>query len=160
MANKRQPPSPDLAVLLVGASRVVADRLGEAVERAGIADMRSSYGFVIRVLAERDRTLTELADLLAVGKPAAIKVVDEMEARGFLARHPAPDDRRVKLLRLTAKGRAVRRAALAASRRLERELRKACGDDDTDALRRGLLALLEAHGALEDAGAGRSRAVW
>src|SRR3954467_15245302 len=141
---------PDLAILLVGASRVVADRLGEAVEKAGIADMRSSYGFVIRALAERERTLTELADLLAVSKQAAIKVVDEMEARGFLARHPAPGDRRVKFLRLTPKGQDVRRAALAASRRLERDLRKECGDADVDALRRTLLTFLEEHHALDD----------
>jgi DNA-binding MarR family transcriptional regulator len=149
---------PDIAILLVGASRVVADRLGEAVERAGIADMRSAYGFVIRALAERERTLTELAELLAVSKQAAIKVVDEMEARGFLARHPDPADRRVKLLRLTAKGEDVRRAALAASRKMERDLRKRCGDEDVDALRRALLALLG--DAAADATAGRARAVW
>jgi DNA-binding MarR family transcriptional regulator len=149
-----------LAILLVGASRVVADRLGEAVEGAGVADMRSSYGFVIRALAERDRTLTELAELLAVSKQAAIKVVDEMEARGFLARHPAPGDRRVKLLRLTPKGRSVREAALAASGQLEDELRDRCGDADVDALRRALVAFLGAHDALDDASAGRARAVW
>jgi DNA-binding MarR family transcriptional regulator len=113
---------------------------------------------VIRVLAERERTLTELAELLDVSKQAAIKVVDEMEARGFLARHPDPGDRRVKLLRLTPKGRGVRRAALAESRRMERELRES--SDDVDALRRALLAFLDAHGALEDAVAGRARAVW
>jgi DNA-binding MarR family transcriptional regulator len=158
MANNLS--SPDLAILLVGASRVVADRLGEAVEQAGIADMRSAYGFVIRALAERERTLTELADMLAVSKQAAIKVVDEMEARGFLARHPSPGDRRVKLLRLTPKGEDVRRAALAASRGLERDLRRSCGDADVDALRRALLALLEAHDVAGDATAGRARAVW
>jgi DNA-binding MarR family transcriptional regulator len=151
---------PDLAVLVVGAARVVADRLGGAVELAGIEDMRTPFGFVIRALADRDRTLTELADLLGVTKQAAIKVVDEMEARRFLSRHPDRDDRRVKVLRLTDKGRKVRHTALAASRAMERELREEIGDAAVDGLRHGLDALLARHGALEDALAGRSRAPW
>lgn len=155
MANE-----PDLAILVVGAARVVADRLGEAVGAAGIDDMRTPYGYVIRALADRDRTLTELAELLAVSKQAAIKVVDEMEARGFLDRVAHPGDRRVKLLRLTAKGRAVRETALTASRNLEAHLRAAAGDADVDALIRALLTLLHTHDAAEPATAGRSRALW
>jgi DNA-binding MarR family transcriptional regulator len=151
---------PDLAILVVGAARVVADRLNEAVEDAGIDDMRTPFGFVIRALADRDRTLTEVADLLGVSKQAAIKVVDEMEARGFLERHPDRDDRRVKVLRLTDKGRKVRGTALTASRAMERELREQLGDAEVDGLRHGLDALLARHGALEDAHAGRSRALW
>jgi DNA-binding MarR family transcriptional regulator len=122
--------------------------------------MRTPFGYVIRALTGRDRTLTELAGLLGVSKQAAIKVVDEMEARGFLSRHPDPDDRRVKVLRLTEKGRTVRGAALAASREMERELRRELGDGAVDELRRGLDALLARHSALEDARAGRSRAPW
>jgi DNA-binding MarR family transcriptional regulator len=151
---------PDLAILVVGAARVVADQLGEAVEAAGIDGMRAPYGFVVRALADRDRTLTELAELLAVSKQAAIKVVDEMAARGFLDRVPHPSDRRVKLLRLTGKGRAVRDTALAASRELEAGLRRTAGDGDVDALLRALLAFLDRHGAGETAAAGRSRALW
>lgn len=150
----------DLAIVLVGAARVVADQLGEAVERSGIDDMRARFGYVIRALAEQDRTLTDLADLLDVSKQAAIKVVDEMEARGFIVREADPSDRRQKVLRLTDKGRTVRQAALAASRRLERELRANVGDADVDALRRALLAFLDSHGVLADAAAGRARALW
>jgi DNA-binding MarR family transcriptional regulator len=153
-------PTPDFAILIVGAARVVADRLNQAIERSGVEDMRTPFGYVIRALADRDRTLTELADLLGVSKQAAIKVVDEMEARGFLARHPDPDDRRVKVLRLTEKGRNVRRTALAASHALERELRREVGDTTVDELRVGLDALLSFHSALDDARAGRSRAPW
>src|SRR5262245_21257206 len=126
MANDM--PEADLAILVVGAARVVADRLGAAVERAGVTDMRAPFGYVIRALGAQDRTLTEVAALLAVTKQSAIKVVDEMERRGFLTRAPHPTDRRVKVLRLTEKGRVVRRAALAASREMERELRRELGD--------------------------------
>ncbi|HST66569.1 MAG TPA: MarR family transcriptional regulator [Mycobacteriales bacterium] len=148
---------PDLAILVVGAARVVADRLGAAVVAAGIDDMSTRFGFVVRALADRDRTLTELAELLAVSKQAAIKVVDEMEARGFLDRVAHPGDRRVKLLRLTAKGRAVRAAALAASHDLEAQLRETAGDGEVDAFLRTLHAFLATHDATPTT---HSRALW
>jgi DNA-binding MarR family transcriptional regulator len=157
MENKLDP---DLAIMIVGAARVIADHLGDAVARAGIEDMRPAFGYVIRALAERDRTLTELAELLGVSKQAAIKVVDEMEIRGFLTRVPHDTDRRVKVLRLTGKAHAVRRTALAASRKLERDLRRHLGDADVDAMRRALLELLGTHDGLDAVLAGRSRAVW
>jgi DNA-binding MarR family transcriptional regulator len=151
---------PDFAIVVTGVARVVADRLGAAVERAGIQDMRASFGYVIRALAERERTLTELADLLSVTKQAAIKVVDEMEERDFIERVPDASDRRAKVIRLTPKARRVRRAALAESRKIERELTAELGASDVRAMRRTLLHLLERSGTLADAAAGRSRAVW
>jgi DNA-binding MarR family transcriptional regulator len=147
--------SPDFALLVVGAARPVAERLNRAVERAGVDDMRSPYGFVIRALAAAPLGLTELADRLGVTKQAAIKVVDEMQARGFLVRRPNPADRRAKVLALTEKGEAVRAAALAESRRMERELREDLGDADVEALRRVLLRFGERNG--EGAGA---RPLW
>jgi DNA-binding MarR family transcriptional regulator len=121
------------------------------VERAGIEGMRAPFGFVIRALAEEPLELTALAERLGVTKQAAIKVVDEMEARGFLVREPHPTDRRAKRLTLTRRGRAVRKAALAESRRMEAELRAALGDSDVDAFRR----------VLSEFGAGaRARPVW
>src|SRR5262249_8884562 len=91
---------PDFALLVVAASRPVAERLNAAVARAGVEDMRAPYGFVIRAIAAEPLGLTELADRLGVTKQAAIKVVDEMEARGFLERRPNPVDRRAKVLAL------------------------------------------------------------
>jgi DNA-binding MarR family transcriptional regulator len=157
MANENHA---DLAIIIMGAARVIADQLGDAIARAGIDDMRAPFGFVIRALADRDRTLTELAEMLGVSKQAAIKVVDEMELRGFVTREPHPTDRRIKVLRLTDKARVVRRTALRASRKLERDLRRSLGDPDVDAMRRALLELLAAHDSLDTALAGRSRAVW
>jgi DNA-binding MarR family transcriptional regulator len=131
---------PDFAILVVGATREVADRLNAAVAAAGIPDMRAPFGFVIRALADSPLELTALAERLGVTKQAAIKVVDEMEARGFLTREPHPADRRAKLLTLTDRGQAIRTAALAESHRMEAELRAAVGDADVDAFRRVLAA--------------------
>jgi DNA-binding MarR family transcriptional regulator len=149
-------PEPDFAILVVGATRHVAERLNAAVAQAGIDGMRSPYGYVIRALAAAPLGLTELAERLGVTKQAAIKVVDEMQARGFVTRQPHPGDRRAKVLVLTGKGAAVRAAALEESRRMEAELRAELGDADVDALRRVLLRFAERHGGAD----GLARPVW
>jgi DNA-binding MarR family transcriptional regulator len=149
-----------MAILLVAASRAVADALQDAMGRAGIEEMRSAFGYVLRARGEDGATLTDLAERLAVTKQAAIKVVDEMERRGLLERVAHPEDRRAKVLRATDRGRKVRATALAASRRMERDLRRAAGDADVDALRRALGAFLDQHGGLDEAMAGRARPVW
>jgi DNA-binding MarR family transcriptional regulator len=151
---------PDFALLVVGSTRAVADRLQEAVAQAGYPDVRPSFGFVIRALGEGSLTLTQLADRLGVTKQAAIKVVDEMEARGFVARRLGQVDRRSKAIRLTERGHGVRRAALAASHRMEAELRRDIGAADVDAMRRVLLGFAERNGGLDDLNAGRGRPVW
>jgi DNA-binding MarR family transcriptional regulator len=130
--------SQDFALLVVGASRPIAERLNAAVAAAGIPDMRAPYGFVIRALHGAPLGLTELAERFGVTKQAAIKIVDEMEARGFLTREPHPADRRAKVLALTDKGERVRAAALRESERMEAELRAELGDADVDAFRRVL----------------------
>jgi DNA-binding MarR family transcriptional regulator len=151
---------PDFAILVVGSTRALADRLQQAVAQAGYPDMRPSFGFVIRALGEASLTLTQLAERLGVTKQAAIKVVDEMEARGFVERRLGQVDRRSKALRLTERGHGVRRAALAASHRMEDELRRDVGDRDVDAMRRVLVRFVEQNGGLDDLNAGRGGPVW
>ena len=160
MIRQREPSDPDFAILVVAATRAVADRLQAAMTAAGHTQMRPPFGFVIRALAEAGLTLTELAERLGVTKQAAIKVVDEMEAQGFVERRPAPGDRRSKIIGLTERGRDVRRTALATSHRMEDELRAGLGDADVDAARRVLLRFVEASGGLGDVHAGRARPVW
>jgi DNA-binding MarR family transcriptional regulator len=130
------------------------------VAQAGHPDVRPSFGFVIRALGEASLTLTRLAERLGVTKQAAIKVVDEMEAGGFVERRLGQADRRSKAIRLTERGHGVRRAALAAGHRMEDELRHDVGDRDVDALRRVVLRFAARNGGLDDLNAGRGRPVW
>lgn len=160
MINQSEQYSDDLAILLTGATRVVTDRLGAAVERSGVSDMRPSFGFVLRALAERERSPSELAVLLGVSKQRVTKVVDEMEERGFVQRSPDRTDRRRMLIELTAKSQRVRKAALAESHLIEQELRAEVGDTAADAMRRCLHAMLDGAGQSDAALAGRSRALW
>ena len=150
---------PDLAIILVAANRCLGDRLTDAVRKTGARDARTAFGFVIRAVDAEEPTVTRLAELLGVSRQAASKLADEMVHRGYLLRAADPDDRRRTRLRLSAKGRRVRKRAAAESAAIEAELRATVGDRAVDGLRRSLLAFVEREGALEEVSALRSRAV-
>jgi DNA-binding MarR family transcriptional regulator len=151
--------TPDLAIILVAANRCLNDRLITAVRETGARDARPAFGFVIRAVDAEEPTVSRLAELLGVSRQAASKLADEMVQRGYLLRATDPEDRRRTRLRLSAKGRRVRKRAAAESAAIETELRDAVGDRAVDGLRRSLLAFVEREGAIDEVRALRSRAV-
>ena len=149
---------PDLAILSTAANRCVADRLGEAVATAGGADMRPSFGFVLRAVAAETPTVSRLAEMLGVAKQGASRLADDMVALGYLERTGDPADRRRTRLRLSSAGERVRARALAESHTMERELRERFGDTRVQHLRELLTDFVERHGGAEELAAQRSRA--
>jgi DNA-binding MarR family transcriptional regulator len=61
----------------------------------------------LRRLAEKPETLSALAARLAADPPYITLIVDDLEKRGLVKRTPHPEDRRAKLVQLTAAGRTV-----------------------------------------------------
>jgi DNA-binding MarR family transcriptional regulator len=59
----------------------------------------------LRRLVTEPVAMRELADLLAADPPYVTLMVDDLEQRGLVRRMPNPDDRRSKLVELTAAGR-------------------------------------------------------
>ncbi|WP_344241562.1 MarR family winged helix-turn-helix transcriptional regulator [Kribbella hippodromi] len=56
------------------------------------------------------RTQAALAQAIGADKSRIIGTLDELQQAGLIDRTPDPDDRRVRLLSITAQGRRVRRA--------------------------------------------------
>ena len=61
----------------------------------------------LRRLAAQPQTLRALAERLAADPPYVTLIVDDLEERGLVQRTPHPEDRRAKLVQLTAAGRAA-----------------------------------------------------
>ncbi len=61
----------------------------------------------LRRLATQPHTLRALAERLAADPPYVTLIVDDLEERGLVRRMPHPEDRRSKLVELTAAGRAA-----------------------------------------------------
>lgn len=147
----------DLAIILAGANRALAERLRDDLAAAGFEGMRPGFGYVMRALGDGTATLTELSERLDVSKQSLKKVVDEMQGLGLIERRPHEADGRAKLLTLSKDGRRARAAALATSSAIESELRRRLGDDAVEATRSVLLDFIERQGGLEDMRAMRAR---
>lgn len=61
----------------------------------------------LKRLKSEPRTLSELALEMGTDAPAATVIINDLEKRGLVERQAHPDDRRVKLVSLTAEGRKV-----------------------------------------------------
>ena len=66
---------------------------------------------VLLQLQEGPRTLREIAQAQGVDAPYATIIVDKLQTLGLVARTPHPDDRRRKLVALTAAGREAAQTA-------------------------------------------------
>jgi DNA-binding MarR family transcriptional regulator len=61
----------------------------------------------LKRLRNQDRTLGELAAEMGTDAPAATVIINDLETRGLVERRAHPQDRRIKLVSLTAEGRKV-----------------------------------------------------
>jgi DNA-binding MarR family transcriptional regulator len=84
---------------------VSSKRFMEALEPVGI-DPREFM--LLRFVAASDgRSQQALAERLSIPPSRMVALVDHLEESGFLERRPDPEDRRVRGLHLTRKGRGV-----------------------------------------------------
>jgi DNA-binding MarR family transcriptional regulator len=74
------------------------------VKRTGISRMEAG---VLGAVAAGPRRITELAEREGCSQPAITRLVDRLQARGWVVREPDPGDGRVVLVALTAEGREV-----------------------------------------------------
>jgi DNA-binding MarR family transcriptional regulator len=99
-----------------------------------------------------------LAARLAVDRTNAGLLVDQLETRGLVARHMDPDDRRVRLLRLTVEGVRLFKRYAPQMRTLNSEiLEAALSPADADRLMDMLVRVIQANEALARPGLGRRK---
>jgi DNA-binding MarR family transcriptional regulator len=108
---------PDLAAMLhpllrdlVAAEQLVLDAHGLTM-----------WGYVVLSALDQSpmRTQAALAAAIGADKTRIIPTLDDLQQRGFIERHPDPDDRRVRLLTITQAGRRVKDAVQAGIQRGE-----------------------------------------
>lgn len=141
----------DLGVLLNIAFAAFKDALDADLAAAGFDDIGTSFGYVFRQLAEAPCNLSELSQHLGMTAPGALKVVDDMVAKGYVSRSLDAGDRRVKRLELTDRGLAALRRARTFHQQYEQELVARFGPRPVADLRK----LLEAMAAASTRGNGR-----
>lgn len=111
----------------------------ERVAAAGYPDIRAGHGCVFGGIdPENGSRLTDLADKAMMTKQTVGEVVTDLEKRGYVERVPDPDDGRVKIIRLTTKGRDVYLAGWRLNDELEQEWAARFGEHRVAALREAL----------------------
>ena len=101
-----EPPSYgfELPLLLFGGFRSIIDELHAELARRGHPDLRPAHGFALQAIGLRGATASEAGRRLGISKQAAGKTIDRLEALGYVQKACDDQDRRRKLVRITARG--------------------------------------------------------
>jgi DNA-binding MarR family transcriptional regulator len=113
---------------------------------ADFGDVRPAHFTVFQHIPPQGIRLTALADAALMTKQSMGYLVDDLAALGYVERVPDPTDRRAKVVRLTARGRAVEETVRKVIRRIEADWAARLGQKEYQRLTRllrALIALLE-----------------
>ncbi|MES2177693.1 MAG: MarR family transcriptional regulator [Gemmatimonadota bacterium] len=131
-----------LTLLLLDAARAVEARAEGALAEVGLS--LAKLGALRHLaLAAEPLTLTQLAERHCCGKSNVTQLVDRLEADGYVARAPDPEDRRTIRAELTGAGRAAYERASVLLAQHEQSLDRRLGEVPRAELARQLRALRE-----------------
>ncbi|MBM0126056.1 MarR family winged helix-turn-helix transcriptional regulator [Pimelobacter simplex] len=133
---------PDFGVLLNLAGAVFVDDLHGRLAESGFEDFTVRSGWVLRALGDEALSLRDLAERMGLSSPGALKAIDPMLRAGYLERAEAAD-KRVRAVRVTARGRQALACAAAFHAEFEEGLAARVGAADAAATRRSLEALVD-----------------
>ncbi|KKW91677.1 MarR family transcriptional regulator [Sphingobium sp. LB126] len=119
----------DLALLLLGGFRSMADAATAELSRRGFDDVRPAHEFALRAIAGGAGNASELGRRLAVTKQAAAKTVAMLEQRGYVSFETAGVSRR-KRLQVTPRGHAMMKQGEAIFEELRAQWEKEIGSAD------------------------------
>jgi DNA-binding MarR family transcriptional regulator len=134
---------PLLTTLTRQAHLVMRRRLVADVHAAGFNDLTPAHLYVFQLPGPDGMRPTELAARMKMTKQATNHLLSGLEARGYVERLSTPVDGRVRLLRLTARGRQVARIMQKSSRCLEDQWAHELGRPQIERIRQGLARLVE-----------------
>ena len=100
----------DLALLLLGGFRTLADQATAELASRGYEEIRPVHDFALRAILAGADNASELGRRMSVTKQAAAKTIVALEERNYVAREPDPADKRRIRLYVTDHGLAMLRA--------------------------------------------------
>jgi DNA-binding MarR family transcriptional regulator len=137
-----EPPDPHIGRLLRETFALFERRLHAGLHAAGVTEIRPTHHAVLRHLDIDGTRATELAERSGLTRQALTQIIDDLEALGYVARRPDPEDRRAKLVVYTDRGLHGYRAGRETIARMEREFADLLGDEDYGRMRAALERLM------------------
>jgi len=128
-----------LCLHLQRATRVVARRFDEALR--GLDLTNGQFSLLMSLNRPEPARMRSVSTLLAMDRTTLTANLKPLERRGLLKISADPEDKRSKLLTLTAKGRALLASAMPIWKHTHAALDRLLTDPNSDLLRAGLIAL-------------------
>ncbi|WP_214408722.1 MarR family winged helix-turn-helix transcriptional regulator [Sphaerisporangium fuscum] len=120
---------PDLGVLTSRLLFAVQEELFDTLARQGHPGLRPQHGAVLAYLDAEGSRATDLARASGQHKQVVGKLLDELEALGYVERRPDPADRRAKLVVPTELGLDQMTRSDAILQAIERRHAQTVGED-------------------------------
>jgi len=133
---------PDLSFLLAHASHVLATQMTAALAEIG---MTPRGHCVLMKARPGNLTQIELAKLADLDKTTMVVTLDELEAAGYALRVTSPQDRRARLVRVTADGERIVAAGQRIVDKVHRDVLGALPAGQREAFAGALAALVGGH---------------
>jgi DNA-binding MarR family transcriptional regulator len=92
-------------------------------------------GVLLAIDSTEPASQQEIAQRMGVDRTTMVAIIDALEAKGIIARHPDPEDRRRNVVELTPIGQDILRQAITASDAAEAELLAPLSLDESQQLR-------------------------
>jgi DNA-binding MarR family transcriptional regulator len=121
------------------AARALARRFDEALRPVGLTN--GQFSLLMSLNRAKPAGMGSVATLLAMDRTTLTAALKPLERRGLVKVMADPDDRRGRLLALTAKGTRLLASAAPIWENTHREVESLLQDDDPAHFRKGLLAL-------------------
>ncbi|MGW7257742.1 MarR family winged helix-turn-helix transcriptional regulator [Streptomyces sp. NPDC054834] len=132
-------PRRDLAEMVVPLLRTLMAAEQPVLDAHGLTMW--AYAVLLHLDETPIRTQAALADAIRADKTRIIAVLDDLESRGLIRRRPDPNDRRARLLSLSAEGRQLRDTVQSAIQKGEERLLDQLPAADRDGFLRSLQTL-------------------
>ena len=120
--------------------------LQRRLREAGLTDIRPGHGCVFGTVDPEGSRLTDLALRACMTKQSVAEATNDLEQLGYVERVPDPDDGRVKIIRLTERGREAQAMGRRLIDDIEREWAERYGEERIAALRDARFDLVVADG--------------
>ncbi|HZS30034.1 MAG TPA: MarR family transcriptional regulator [Gaiellaceae bacterium] len=139
-----------IPALLRAARGAYGHAIRERLIAGGFDDLPRSGPYILGGIANGRGSASQLVRELGVSKQAASQLIDVLVLRGYLERHPDPDDRRRLAIVVTERGRAAAAAVRDGVGSVDGELAARLSAAELKGLRAGLEALCAIREAAED----------
>jgi DNA-binding MarR family transcriptional regulator len=137
----------DLALLLLGGFRFMAEEARGRLAERGHPGIRPAHDFALRAIAAGADSVSEVGRRTSVSKQAAAKTVAFLEDSGYVRRAPGPGHGRRACLTVTDRGHSLMREGEAVFDELRAQWESLVGRDRVSDLQDALLRLLGPDGA-------------